>query len=72
MTVFDDPRLLDALAAAYAAAGRFEDAVATATEPAISPPPRGMKSLAQGIAERIALYQSHRPFVAAATQPTTR
>lgn len=55
-----DPRALDALAAAYAAAGRFVDAAATAEAAIDIAPP----DLRDKIAARLALYRQDRPFVA--------
>jgi Flp pilus assembly protein TadD len=57
-----DPAVLDTLAAAYAEAGRFEEA-ARAAEKAIALA-RGQRSekLADKIAARIALYKGARPY----------
>jgi len=55
------PELLDTLAAAYAAAGRFDDAVRTADR-ALGLAKRQSK-LAAAIRERRALYRSGRPYV---------
>jgi spermidine synthase len=58
-----DPNILDTLAAALAAAGRFDDAERTAGE-AIGLARRGNdESLAADIAQRLAGYQLGRPFL---------
>ena len=53
-----DPRVLDTLAAAYAAAGRFEDAVRTA-EDARASLPDGSPTAAE-LETRLELYRSGR------------
>jgi spermidine synthase len=55
--------LLDTLAAAYAAAGRFEDAIATAEEAAARAREAGAGSAAASIEQRLALYRGGRPFL---------
>jgi tetratricopeptide (TPR) repeat protein len=63
LTARRDVSVLDALAAAYAAAGRFDEAVAAArngTRLAIS---AGLTEVASRLGERLALYQQHRPYV---------
>lgn len=60
-----DPFALDALAAAYAASGRFEEAVATASQAvnlAAAAPVKGFDLTAQ-IRERLSLYRTNRSFV---------
>ena len=52
-----DPWTLDALAASYAAAGRFDRAVPTAQRAARAASSLGADSLARQIRERLALYQ---------------
>jgi len=59
------PELLDALAAAYAAAGRFDDAVRTASE-AHALAARRDPALAAELRARLALYRTRRPYVAPA------
>jgi Flp pilus assembly protein TadD len=55
-----DAQVLDTLAAAYAAGGRFQDAAATAQSAiAIAPP-----ALASQIEERLKMYRAGRPLVA--------
>jgi len=58
-----DPRILDTLAAAYASAGRFEDAVRTA-EAAEIQAAASAPDLAAGIQTRLNLYRSGKPVIA--------
>jgi len=58
-----DPDMLDALAAAYAAAGRFEDAVETATGAAAAARAAGRDDLASEIEERRALYAQRQAYI---------
>ncbi len=59
---YEDPRFLDTLAAAYAAAGRFSDAVATA-EKAIQIIASGdKKQRLQKIQNRLDLYRQQKPY----------
>ncbi len=60
-----DPNLIDTLAAAYAAAGRFRDAVSTAERAAGAARSRGNEALAREIDGRIALYRAGRVFTVA-------
>jgi cytochrome c-type biogenesis protein CcmH/NrfG len=55
-----DPGSLDVLAAAYAEAGRYKEAVAAAQKAlsATPPPP--------GVSDRLSLYESGRPYHASA------
>ncbi len=53
---------LDTLAAAYAAAGRFDDAVATAARAAGLAARSGQEERAERIRERLALYEAGRPY----------
>jgi Tfp pilus assembly protein PilF len=59
----DEPALLDTLAAAYAAAGRYADAVAAAERAVDLAGSRGDAALAADIRSRLALYRSGRPYV---------
>ena len=59
----DDPQLLDTLAAAYAAAGRFDRAVATANRAAALAGARGDAAMERGIRSHLSLYRLGRPFV---------
>jgi len=58
-----NPAVLDTIAAAYAAAGRFEAAVRTATDAARLAREAGDGALAEEIEGRLALYRSGRPYV---------
>ncbi len=59
----DEPAVLDTLAAAYASAGRFGRARATALRALELAEARGDRGLADGIRERLALYRTRRPYV---------
>ncbi len=58
----EDPAVLDTLAAAYAAAGRFDRARATARR-ALEIAEADDPALAAGIRERLARYRARRPYV---------
>lgn len=58
-----NPGLGDTLAAAYAAAGRFPEAIATAERARVSALERGDKALADRIADRIERYRRGEPYV---------
>jgi tetratricopeptide (TPR) repeat protein len=60
-----DPNWLDTLAAAYAAAGRFEEAMRTASQAAALAQEQGESELGEQIRARLALYRARRVFVAA-------
>ncbi len=73
LTGYNDPKLLDTLAAAYAASGRFDDAiniaqkalailsgVASAKTDATT---AAQKDLASNITKRLKLYQQHQPYL---------
>src|SRR4029453_17295468 len=62
MTARRDVAALDALAAAYASAGRFSDAVATARAGVDAATAAGALELAARFRERLALYQQGRPY----------
>jgi tetratricopeptide (TPR) repeat protein len=57
-----DPAALDVLAAAYAEAGRFADAVKTARHAVMLATDRRDGRLAADIVSRLALYETNRPF----------
>jgi spermidine synthase len=57
-----EPRVLDTLAAAYAAGGRFEDAVRTAQLAIDAAMRAGFPPLAEEIRKRLALYERGQPF----------
>jgi tetratricopeptide (TPR) repeat protein/mono/diheme cytochrome c family protein len=59
-----DATVLDALAAAYAAAGRFDDATRTAREAAQIADAAGMRNLSALIRNRLTLYESGRAYIA--------
>jgi Flp pilus assembly protein TadD len=65
-----EPAILDTLAAAYAEAGRFPEAVETARRALDLASQAGNRQLADGLRARIALYQAGRPFRAG--PPTDR
>ncbi len=56
------PGLLDTLAAAYAAAGRFEDAIAVAERALAMAGAGGAPGAASGIRQRLARYRNGQPF----------
>jgi spermidine synthase len=58
-----DPDMLDTLAAAYAAAGRFQEANATALRAAGRADESGAPTLAGDFRERAALYRAGKPYV---------
>jgi tetratricopeptide (TPR) repeat protein len=62
LSVGDDPAALDTLAAAYAQAGRFGDAVETAQRALNLATGQANESLIEGITARIGLYRSGTPF----------
>lgn len=57
-----DPWVLDTLGAAYAAAGRFDDAVRVAEHARRAAESAGPATLVQQIERRLALYRAGRPF----------
>jgi Flp pilus assembly protein TadD len=63
LTQHRDPPVLDVLAAAYAAAGLFERAVATARSAAAAATSAQMSSLASDIRKRLALYELRQPYL---------
>lgn len=65
------PVILDALAAAYAAAGDFERAAATAQEAVALAAAGGTSDLATDVGRRLALYRQKKPF-REGTRPRTR
>jgi tetratricopeptide (TPR) repeat protein len=76
-TLFQRADLLDLLAVAYASDGRFDQAIGTATRAHQLAVSKHQSDLAAQIADRLALYRAHRPFVASLqefeeAQPTTR
>jgi len=59
----EDPSLLDTLAAAYAAVGRFEEAAAAAARAAASAEAQGQPQLAREIRKHRELYAARRAYV---------
>jgi hypothetical protein len=57
-----DPARLDLLAAAYAEAGRFDNAIAAASQAQQAAEDSRQQQLAQQIAGRLQLYREHRPY----------
>jgi cytochrome c-type biogenesis protein CcmH/NrfG len=64
------PEFLDTLAAGYAAAGRFEDAVEIAREAVKRADGRGDAALAEDIRARLAVYEAGQPFYASERGPS--
>jgi Flp pilus assembly protein TadD len=62
-TGFRDPAILDALAAGYAAAGRFEEATRTAQRAMDLSAQREEHVQTSEIRKRLALYRQNRPYV---------
>jgi hypothetical protein len=58
----DEPGTLDTLAAAYADAGRFADAVTAARKAEELALAAGLKDLAADIHKRLLLYQAGKPY----------
>jgi len=63
LTAANDPAVLDTLAAAYASAGRFDDAVRIARRAAELSRRRGSDALASEIESRLGRYRSRRSYV---------
>jgi tetratricopeptide (TPR) repeat protein len=61
----ENPAMLDTLAAAYAAASRFPEAVATAAKAAELAESSGQAALAARIRARLQLYRANQPYRAA-------
>jgi tetratricopeptide (TPR) repeat protein len=61
-TAWGDPRSLDALAAAYAETGRFDDAIRTAERALTAARAAGDALLARAVAARLAGYRDRRPY----------
>jgi tetratricopeptide (TPR) repeat protein len=62
LTGGQDPSILDILAAAYASAGRFTDAVETATRAQRLAAQQAKQELAAQIQQRLVLYQARTPY----------
>ncbi len=63
LTRFADPRPLDALAAALAAAGDYAQAVEAAERAVVMARQAGHERLAASLAQRLAVYRAGKPFV---------
>lgn len=62
LTKYEQPNLLDTLAAAYAAAGRFVDAIEMAEKAINLAETAGKKQMAENIRGRLQLYKAGRPY----------
>ena len=62
LTGYKDPMLLDTLAVSYAAAGRFDEAKATAEKAFNIAKETGREDLANKIKKRIKLYETGQPY----------
>jgi tetratricopeptide (TPR) repeat protein len=58
----ESPRIFDTLAAAYAEAGRFDEAVETAKRALNLPATQNNRPLAEAIQSRLKLYEAHSPY----------
>jgi tetratricopeptide (TPR) repeat protein len=58
----ESPQILDTLAAAYAEAGRFPEAIETARRSLTLPATRNNQPLAKGIQSRLKLYEANTPY----------
>jgi protein O-mannosyl-transferase len=63
LTGYNDPMLLDTLAVAYASAGRFDEAKATAEKALSIAKKKGLDNMAADIQNRIKLYQAGQPYL---------
>jgi len=63
LTNYKAPQSLDTLAAAYAAAGRFEQAIETAEKAMELAASAGRKDLAAEIQDRLELYKAGKPYI---------
>ncbi len=62
LTAYKQPKLLDSLAAAYAGAGRFDEAVATGERALEVARLSGAKELAAGIGKRLQMYRQQQAY----------
>jgi hypothetical protein len=62
LTTRKEPKPLDTLAAAYADAGRFDEAVATAREARTLAGALNQSNLVQAISIRLKNYEAHEPY----------
>jgi protein O-mannosyl-transferase len=63
LTGYNDPMLLDTLAVAYAAAGRFDEAKATAEKALNIAKEKGRDNMAVEIQNRLKLYEANQPYL---------
>jgi tetratricopeptide (TPR) repeat protein len=63
MTGYREPQLLDTLAASYASAGRFEEAVTTAQRAIDAAKARGQEEIASKIEKRLELYGAGKRYI---------
>ena len=71
LTSHEQPALLDVLAAAYAAAGRFDQAVATANAALNLLRGADSREAAASLKQRLALYEQARPYIEALPPATS-
>ena len=69
LTHYGAPFFIGTLAAAYAEAGRFPEAVATAKEAEQLAAAAGLKDLAERNRQRLELYRANQPYHEAAMKP---
>jgi len=69
LTHYGEPFFIGTLAAAYAEAGRFPEAVATAKEAEQLAAAAGLKDLAERNRQRLELYRANQPYHEAAMKP---
>jgi len=62
LAAIESPQLLDTLAAAYAEAGRFPEAVETARRALTLPATQNNPPLNEAIQARLRLYEAHSPY----------
>jgi tetratricopeptide (TPR) repeat protein len=72
LTTRRNSNCLDTLAAAYAAAGRFEEALATGTAAYRMAEAAGQMQLAQDIQKRLELYRDRKPYHESTSAPGDR
>ena len=70
MTARRNALVLDTLAAAYAAAGRYEEAATTAARAIDVAKAAGNASVARGAADRRALYRAGKPYTTPEQPPS--
>jgi hypothetical protein len=63
LTNYKRPELLGTLAAAYAAAGRFSDAVTAAEDGLELAQSSGLEGLSEEIQENLSLYKAEQPYI---------